>query len=378
MAYDPSDPNCRPDPDEGWSREVIKLDQAKIVPPVISALVQEAGVLASDDSYCAHGALWRGKRALTTLPPAPAGPLPKLAGKWLYGGLLWVHFGHFLAESTARLWALGQLGSQIDGIVFVPKRPVKADAVQPVHKNFMELLGCDLPIRVLTEPTEVEQLHVPGQGFGLGPMVTGTAEYRSYVRQNFGKDISPDGPERLYISRSKLGARRGGILGEEFLETNLALHGYEVFHPQQHDLQTQVARYKAARQIVALDGSALHLYALVGQADQKVAMIPRRTSSVHHNISNQMAAFCDAPPFVAEAIQTDWVIEARGRPNRNSLGELDMGKLSHLLAKKGFIAAPDGWVQMPWRQSKRALRKLEAAVGEKFVPIHRKAERVKN
>ncbi|MFC3119099.1 glycosyltransferase 61 family protein [Jhaorihella thermophila] len=102
-------------------------------------------------------------------------------------------------------------------------------------------------------------------------------KFRTAIHERFAREVEPDGPERLYVSRSALGLGKG-LLGEELLESLLEREGYEIFHPQKHPMQTQIARYKAARQIVAADGSALHLYAMVGRADQRVAMISRRES----------------------------------------------------------------------------------------------------
>ncbi|MEM9128286.1 MAG: glycosyltransferase 61 family protein [Pseudomonadota bacterium] len=362
--------NEPPLPDQGWSRENIALERAIVVPPTVSDTVQAAGVLTEAKKYCAHGALWRGKRAMTTQPSLPTGLLSELPGRWLYGGLLWVHFGHFLAESTARLWPLPALAKDLDGIVFTPKRPVNGDETRPMQHDFFALLGFDLPMKVVTEPTQVEYLHVPGQGFGLGPIVAGTPEYRAMIHQHFGSSVAPDGPERLYISRAGLGVRRGGVIGEEFLEENMRQNGYEIFYPERHPMEAQIARYKAARQIVALDGSALHLFALVGRPDQQVAMIPRRTSSIHNNIAAQLSAFCGRQPLVANAIRTDWVLAKRGRPNRHSFGELDMGILHKMLAEAGFVSADLAWDEMFWRQRRRTIRKLEAALGDQLIPIH--------
>ena len=367
------DINTPPKPDTGWSKEICLLENAKVIPPTVSALVQEAGVLDSNGEHCEHGALWRGARAMTVAPKVPEEniPIERLSGNWLYAGVLWVHFGHFLAESTSRLWAIDKLKSQLDGIIFIPKRPAVGEQLQTMNNTFMELLGCDLPIKVINAPTEVERLHVPGQGFGLGPMVSGTDEFRSYIHNNFGSNVEPNGPEKLYISRSALSTKKGGIIGEEYLENYLLKEGYEIFHPQKHDMPTQIAHYKAARKIIALDGSALHLFGFVGTKDQHVAMIPRRTSNVHKNISKQLEVFCGRTPFVPKCMKTDWIVEARGRPDRKSVGELNMERLSKKLARYEFISENTKWESVFWRRRNRAIRHIEKTSGEKYIPIHR-------
>lgn len=356
--------------DSGWSREVVTVQNAVIHPPLESAMVQEAGVISKAGEYVAHGATWRGWRPITTEPINPVAATQNLKGRWLFGGLLWVHFGHFLAESTSRLWALDML-KDLDGIVFYPKRPKVGETTIPFQTDFLRLSGCNLPMHVATEPTNVETLFVPGQGFGLGHLSQGTEEYRQFFHQNFGKSIAPDGPERLYLSRSGLGPKRGGIVGEEYVEQNLIAHGYEIFHPQQHSMETQIARYKAAKKIVSLDGSALHLFALVGRPEQDVAMILRRTSGVYKNIESQLTSFCEKKPVVIDAIESDWLLEGSNRPDRQSVGSLNHTILVKALAENGFIDTVEGWSGMPWRQRNRAIRNLSKKRGIPYNEVPR-------
>lgn len=334
--------DIKPDPDGGWSTEIVSLKNATVVPPVTSDMVQPAGILREDGKYALRGALWRGGRPITTKPEPPDGPLPELAGRWLWGGVLWVHFGHFLAESTARLWALEQ-SAPLDGILYVPKRPRLGDQVHDFQRTFISLLGSDLPIKVLPEPHRVAQLVLPGQGFGLGSISAGTEHFRAAFSQKFGADVQADGPERLYISRSALSGRRGGMLGEEKLEAYLADHGYEVFHPQKHDMRVQIARYKAAREVIAGDGSALHMFAMVGRPEQRVAMVLRRSSNVVGNLIRHLASFTGRPPVVIKALACEWLPPDKQRASRMSFGELDLPALQVALRDNGFIADGPAW-----------------------------------
>ena len=247
-------PDSQPLPDSGWSDSVTALTNAIVVPPVQGGFVQAAGVLESSGQYCPTGALWRRYRPLTTEPAQPVDPPAPLAGNWLWGGVLWAHFGHFLVESTSRLWALDHLDAPLDGIVFIPKRPRVGNARRGFQTDFLNLMAPGLPVNVVTNPTQVESLVVPGQGFGLGLITAGTQKFRDAIHNRFARDVIPDGPERLYISRSALGIGKGGLLGEEKLEHLLKEQGYEVFHPEKHDIATQIARYKAAKQVIAADG----------------------------------------------------------------------------------------------------------------------------
>ena len=325
-----------PDPEGGWSTETAVLDNAIVVPPTESSFVQEAGVLSSDGSYCDAGAFWRNTRALTIAPDKPTEVAESLPGKWLWGGVMWMHFGHFLVESTNRLWGLDTTDN-LDGILYIPKRPRVGEKLVSYQTDFFKLLGIDLPIKVVTEPTTVEQLVVPGQGFGLGKIVEGTAACRKFIAERFGRDVEPSGSEKLYISRSRIGLKKGALIGEERLEDYLREDGYEIFHPEIHDMKTQIERYKAAKHIVAAEGSALHLFAMVARADQKVAIVARRRSGATVQIEKHLQSFADITPMTFDHIVRSWMPHGKSR-KRMALGEIDMPALQSSLINNGFIS----------------------------------------
>ncbi|MEP4035113.1 glycosyltransferase 61 family protein [Pseudophaeobacter sp.] len=337
------DPDGQPLPTGGWSEEIVTLADACVVPPKVSALVQPAGVLYADGSYCPEAALWRKFRPISIEPEHPKKVRETLQGRWLWGGVLWAHFGHFLVESSSRLWALPNVEEDIRGIIFIPKRPKVGKDVRGYHREYLSLFGTDLPIQVVDTPTRVEELVVPGQGFGLGKITVGTRKFRRTVHDRFATHVEAEGPEKIYISRSKLGLGKGGLLGEEQLETLLEAEGYEIFHPQEHSLTVQVARYKAAKKVIAADGSALHLFAMVGGAEQKVAMILRRSSGANNLLAKHVESFCKCNPVVIGGLRAEWVPEKAGKSNRLSFGELNHQVIGETLSQHGFISETAAW-----------------------------------
>ena len=288
---------------------------------------------------------------ITNSPPPRAEASARLEGRHLYAGQFWVHFGHFLSESTARLWADA---SGLDGIVFVPKRPARS--IEPLgwQSDFLRLAGLgDLPLRILRAPTEVERLVVPGQGFGLGEIARGTPEMHALARRIAAAVPEGDGGD-LYLSRSGLSGSEGSALCEEVLEENLAASGYEIFHPQAHPLPEQIGRYRAARRIVSLDGSALHLFGFAGHAGQKVAMVKRRTSSAWGNIARQLEGFCGIEPLIVDAVAADWSPEGKGFGDRQSWGQLDFARLRDALVAGGFVDEGAPWRVPGYREQRRA------------------------
>ena len=353
-----------PDPAGGWSTEVTELADAIVVPPSQTGFVVPAGVLDARGSYCAAGAVWRKHRVLTTPPVAPDVPVARLPGRWLWGGVLFGHFGHFIVESTARLWAVPELSGQIDGVLFIPRRAGDADLAKPFHDQVFDLVQRDMPVRTAVEPLQVERLFVPGQGFGLGKIASGTDLFRQTMRDHFARDVAPDGPERLYISRSRISLSRGTIIGEGLLESHLARHGYHVFHPQEHDIATQVARYKAARSIVGTEGSALHLAGMVARADQRIALVIRRHSSATRYIARHIEGMAGRAPTLVDALTGHWA--PRGARRKHMfLGATDLDHVRAALLLAGFIDRDPG----PW--STPAFEQTKKQLGPKyqFVPL---------
>ncbi len=322
----------------GWSEAIETLPGGIVVPPDKSGFQQQAGILAADGTYCPTGALWRRFRPLT-LEPDPLTVEPEaLSGRWLWGGVLWAHFGHFLAESTSRIWAMDHLDAPIDGVIFIPKRPRNGEQMTGYHKAFFDLMGVNVPIRILTRPTRVETLIVPGQGFGLGEISAGTQKVRDHFATGFAKDIRPDGPEKLYVSRSALGYDKGSIIGETYIEQRLAEEGYEIFHPQAHSMEVQIARYRAARQVVATDGSALHMLAMAQPKGQQLAVVARRKSSAVQLLMRHLEGFTEGQPLLIGALRRSWFQNGRKANKRLALGELDLAEVGTQLQAHGFVA----------------------------------------
>lgn len=332
-----------PQPEGGWSTDILDLPNAVVVPPVKGGIMTECGVLRSDGSPEQRAAMWRRDRPLTLPPQPPQQDLPFLPGKWLWGGVMFNHFGHFLTESTGRLWGL-DAHPDVAGMLFTHRRAVVAP-LEPWQQEFFRHAGCTGDLRVLSKPMRVEQLIVPGQGFGLGRIIRGTAASRRHFA-SFADTVVPEGGDRLYISRSALSLNKGLLIGEHEMENRLVEHGYEIFHPQRHPLSVQLARYKAADHIIAAEGSAIHLFAMVARPHQRFAMIVRRRSFATELIVDHLRSFGSIEPTVLDSLSRTWA-----RPNEPSkclaLGELNLPKLQKMLADAGFIASdgPD-WVPL--------------------------------
>ena len=228
---------------------------------------------------------------IPTLPEAP--PEDRLAGRHLFVGIGRHHFGHFLVETAARLWALEGSSVRFDGLLILPMPHVDFAAVLRQRiRLFFDLMGCDMPIHLVTKPVLVDELFLPSQGFGHQQWAVGSAVFRRFMRHRIGLTCPADGPDRIYISRSKLKQVFQRVDQEERVERLMAQAGYTVFHPECHDVQVQCQVYRAARHIVGGDGSAFHLAPFAVEGGTRVGLIQRRARVAPVDaIADQISAF---------------------------------------------------------------------------------------
>ena len=318
---------------------ILHLRRAIVVPERDHDQKLASGVLRADRSWCDLSQAWIRARKATPAPTLAKGEaLQHLPGRYLFGGHFRGHFGHFMVESTARLWALDHVQGPIDGILYLPYRGQVGATQQAMqsHAAFFKALGVDLPLKTFAAPQQVDELILPELGFGWDDRFAGSPAYRRFMISRLSAAAAPDGGDKLYISRSRLPAARGGVLGEAAIEANLARLGYDIFHPERHPVEVQIARYRAARSVIALDGSALHLAAFVLPREARVTMILRRSRANATDYIRQYKSFLGITPAVVDVIRHDWVAGAADRADFRSIGELDLPRLFATLKAMGL------------------------------------------
>lgn len=329
-------------PQPPFAGKAIIAGHATVVPERPHDTKLASGVLLANGQYCELSRTWiRASKATERPSLSRDEPIDTLRGTHLFAGHMRGHFGHFLVESTARLWALEGFETEIDSLLYLPFRGAvsKARRARRALQGFFDQLNLTVPIRIVNKAIEVEKLYVPELGFGWEERYAGAPLYRQLMRTRLGRDIPPEGHDRLYISRARLPSRRGGVLGEEVIEENLAREGYDIFHPERHPLPVQIARYKAARQVVALDGSALHLAAFFLPLKPQLCIILRRSKANVADYIRQYQSFCETTPDVIDAIRNDWVSDDAKRVNFRSVGELDFPALFAQLKELGYVGS---------------------------------------
>jgi hypothetical protein len=326
----------------GYNRDILKdrieiVENAKVFPPDPES--RSCGVTDAEGNFLRFSQEFKTPRRPSPPPEEwrTNQDLPRLEGTYLYAGWLHPHFGHFLLESTTRLWALSEMKDEIDGILFIPVGPNSIWRTRKAYAPIINMFSGGLPIVPETHPKIVEKLIVPEPGFGRESRMKGSDKYIDSTRKQVAEKITPAGFERLYISRTDLNENRGGVFGEHLIEQFMRENGYEIFHPQNYSSDEQLARYAAARYIVSLDGSALHFAAYALKPGAKVGIIARRKSNVIDEIANQLRRFAQADVDVFDVIKKMWIKEGSRRIDYSSFGELDLVGLSQMLLEQGFL-----------------------------------------
>ncbi|PTE13093.1 glycosyltransferase 61 family protein [Pseudogemmobacter blasticus] len=352
--------------------DLVLVRDAMLVPPPAEGRgrQQASGVLTPDGQMVENSISWsNSQEAVNTAPDMPE-THETLGGSWMFGGILYGHFGHFIVESFARAWALAELRGKIEGVLFTPKQIAgNFEHIVKALRPLMDAMGLDVPVRCIMAPTQVEELYVPRQGVGMGDLTIGSRKFRDFVATHTGAGIAPEGPERIYISRSLLPPQRGGLIAESLLEEYLAEEGYEMFHPQKHSAAAQIAHYKAARDIISVDCSPLHMVAYVGNASQRVGILTRRSMDLAPSFVRQMKEFKGIEAFEVNTLVQDWVQGRALRPGRGSFGEMDFPRTWEALRERGMISGTKPWPPLTEDERQADLERINAQHEAKFYPL---------
>lgn len=359
---------------ENESDDLVLIENALVIPPLPKGAGkwQPSGVLDSEGNFVTNSISWSSTaQAINSAPSMPEeSEIEFLPGTHMFCGVSYGHFGHFITESLTRIWALDELRDELDGLVFTPKMQMP-DNHRPfdVYADIVKGVGIDKPVVSAKQPLRVERLYVPKQGFGLGDLMAGSRKFREYIRKHAGANIQAVGDEKVYISRSRLPKDRGGLVGEWKLEKYLQDEGYRIFHPQVESKHDQLAQYKAARKIIAVDCSPLHLVGYVGNSDQTVGILSRRSLQYGNLFVTQLTEFHGISTHVIDALLNDWLQGDTKRPNRGSFGEVSLKSMYHQLKAKGLIDGTEEWEDLTLEERNADLHRIEALYDMPFRPL---------
>lgn len=270
-----------------------ELSGVKIAPHHMKSLgIMTYGGLLNKDSrplYTHHLRLDRKNKLLIagvrTYPDNLNDGYKPLHGRWLYGGNMMWHFGHFMSESSHRLYYATdffQNSKNFEGIVFSARMPLYSWQEWLIREYY----NIDIKIHLVIDRSyEIESLVIPPQGSILGANVVcgGYSDFINHYQVNLLKRLAYKSEKKLFIGRSHL--NDGGINNEEVIFKYLEKKGYVYYKPEAHKLENQLYDMANASSIVAIGGSFVHLFDHLSTSNAKVLLIGRGDSDMfyHHS-----------------------------------------------------------------------------------------------
>ncbi len=196
----------------------------------------------------------------------------------IYGGLIFEHFGHFLIESTGRLWYYLQNGKN-HPVAFVAPGKVKKFVYE-----FLELIGLKKEnIIIIKKPVRFKKIIVPQSSFAIRNYFT-----KEFILPYQNNKAPANSIKRIYLTRTKF--KNGPkTFGEEILEKAFADNGYKIIAPELLSLKEQIAYIKGAESIAGIMGTATHL-ALFAKPGTELILINRSDDLNNNQIMVNQAA----------------------------------------------------------------------------------------
>ncbi len=193
----------------------------------------------------------------------------------IYGGIFFMHWGHFLLENLQRLWYTKQCNLPIvwvgtNGFTYTPAE------FQSWQKDIFQALGITNEHIFINEPTQFAKVHFPEPGSGINTHLhPKQVEFLGYYENTTNKG------RYVYFSRSKI----RGCANEEQIENMLKKRGWEIVYPENLSVSQQLKALSKAEVCLMIGGSAQHSLLLTKNLQTRLIVIPRD----HHTSFNVIA-----------------------------------------------------------------------------------------
>lgn len=296
--------------------------------------------------------------------PALTAAAPRLAGRYLYAGPLYVHFGHVMCDSIARLHAFDPA---VHDRVVLAAMQCRMDSLPGWVFEVLALFGIP-PARILLieHPTILEQLDFAPPGTRIDHPEPPPQWYLDSLPGDRVTEPSPLPARDVYLGRHHL-LRNGTVLGEACLAGLLAEAGFAAVQPETLPIAAQVALLRDAERVVFVEGSAVATLELMRASRAHFYMIPRRTDMVRrfHRMISPRARF--TPAF--DAANLCRLVGPRGRlAPRSPTVLLDPAAAVRSMAALGLLDAGRFDLDAFLAAERQDLRAYDAAL-----PPHREA-----
>ena len=227
------------------------------------------GQLLLDNDFnlvCGSYSLLGGGRSLPQDVDTDA-PAESLSGNHFFLGSAHRHFGHFLLEGLARVWAWRDFSSaHPDG-----KCIIYEDRCPKFVTSLLRSCGIDENRTLFMDrPLIIERLHVPTPSMRTHRWIH--HNQKSTWRTVADTIEASSAGEKLYLSRRDVANR--ALRNEAEIEDVFSAAGYLIIKPEKYSVTEQIALAKGARSIAGTVGSQLYLAAFQQDGARNLIMAP--------------------------------------------------------------------------------------------------------
>jgi capsular polysaccharide biosynthesis protein len=286
-------------------------------------------------------------RVSTSFAPDEIGAVEHIPGEAVYAGLAFKHFGHFLLESTNRLW--WPVLERFDGpIVF--QNTIGRERVPRWAQTFFDLLGWRDRIMIVDHAVSFDRVIVPHSAFTIRKMVHETfrAPFRAAgaAAERHARavsDLVSQDATGAYLSRTRYGYRQSH--GEQRMEKAFARNDFDVFHMEELPFEQQILVMRRYGTVAGIAGSAFHTMLFCD--DAKTAIYVNRDHDVNENffmideLMGNRATYLYNPD--AESAELPITDRAAIVDAYHADTTLDVKKLFSLLDGSGALSSPWRW-----------------------------------
>ena len=191
----------------------------------------------------------------------------KIGGRCIFGGYVFLHYGHFLLESLSRIWALAVC--ELDTIVWCHIQ--KFEEFTDAQLDILKIWGLDRCNHVFSNDVlEFEELVIPEAGYRIQDRAN-----LHHMELLGGLSASPIVPGKmLWLSRS-MQSDKGGWINEELIERMLEAEGWTIYFPEEHSVIDQVKEISSSERVAGSEGSAFHTLILCNSLSTRIDIFSR-------------------------------------------------------------------------------------------------------
>ncbi|HAX50631.1 MAG TPA: hypothetical protein DIW07_07540 [Lachnospiraceae bacterium] len=209
----------------------------------------------------------------------------------IFGGYFIKQWGHFLMDSLNRLWAVDDY-KECKIIVLNNNN----DEIDGNYERIYELLGISSSRIVCpTRPLKYKKIVIPMEcSFSNRTYTTKYKELIDKIVLHAAKDFAIH--KCVYLTRTHFSDAQSKEIGEERIEKEFALNGFEIIAPETLRVDDQIALFQKAEVVVCVNGT-IPFNVIFAKRDLKLIVL-NKTSRIHDNLFEMCSVAGIEPTYV--------------------------------------------------------------------------------